>query len=300
MRKVLMASTAFVTMSGAAYANENISISGFAEMGIAAGTDGNAMFHQDVDVRFKMQSMTDAGLTFGTEADLDDAAKLSGAAGTNHGLSIFVTGPFGNVNLGDTDGAFDWAMDEVGGAGAIADNHTGHAGFDGNSGLDGHMDNDGQILRYDNSFGGLSVALSYEQEDGGSNGDIIGAGVKGSFGDIALGVGFQTHDNANLSGASVTATFGDITGKMNYSRLSNDAGDDSTHMGVGATYTIGATAVNVNFGQKDTGGMDASGFGVAAQYDLGGGAKIQFGYGNSQHADDTDDDTWSLGLAMSF
>ena len=220
-------------------------------------------------------------------------------------LRAYVKGAFGNVHLGDTDGAFDWAMSEVAGAGAIADNHTGHAGYNGNSGLDGNDDNDGQILRYDNSFGGLGVALSFEQEDGGMNGDIIGAGVTGGFGAVSLGVGFQTHDNSNIAGASVTATFGDISGGLNYSRMSNDDGPDVTHIGVGATYTMGATAINVNFGQHDNGSADNNtGFGVAAQQDLGGGAKIQFGYGNSEYGygDDagTDKDTWSLGLAMSF
>ena len=299
MKKALLATTAIVTMSGAAYA-QGVKLSGFAEMGIADGGDGEAMFHQDVDVRFKMESMTDAGLTFGTEADLDDAAKLAGKAGTNHGLSIYVNGPFGNVNLGDTDGAFDWALAEVGGAGAIADNHTGHKGFNGNSGLDGDNDNDGQILRYDNSFGDLSMALSFEQDDGGGNGDIIGAGVKGGFGDFGIGVGFQQHDNASVSGVSVTAAFGEISGALNYSQRSNDAAANKTHIGVGATYASGATTVNVNFGRNETGDMEDTGFGVAAAYGLGGGATLQFGYGNSDLADGSKTDTWSLGLAMSF
>lgn len=306
MKKALLASTALVAMSGAAFAddNMNISLSGFAEMGIADGGSGDAMFHQDVDVRFKMSSTTDAGLTFGTEADLDDAAKLADKAGTNHGLSIFVNGPFGNFNLGDTDGAFDWALDEVGGAGAIADNHTGHAGFNGNAGLDGGRgENDGQILRYDNSFGALSVALSYEQEDGHASGDIIGVGVKGGFGDVNLGVGFQAHDDEDIAGASVSASFGDIKGVANFSRLTSEMSEFESHMAVGATYATGATTVNVNFGQHNArvaGTNDKSGLGIAATYDLGGGASMQFGYGNSQNADDTETDTWSLGLAMSF
>ncbi len=297
MKRTLLASTALVAMSGAAYA-QGVTLSGSAEMGISAGSDGNAMFHQDVDVSFKMEAMTDAGLTFGTAVDLDEDA---GAVGSDDaGVAAYVKGPFGNITLGDTDGGFDWAMAEVGGAGAIADNHTGHAGYNGNSGLDGNGGNDGQILRYDNSFGGLGVALSYEQEDMGSNGDIIGAGVTGGFGDVSLGVGFQTHDNANIAGASVSATFGDISGGLNFSRLSHDTDGDTTHLGVGATYATGGTTVNVNFGQTDVAGMESTGFGVAAQYDLGGGAKVQFGYGNSQNADDTDEDTWSLGLAMGF
>ena len=182
-------------------------------------------------------------------------------------------------------------MAEVGGAGAIADDHTGHAGFDGNSGLDGL-----NILRYENDFGGLQIGASFEQEGADGGGDIVGAGIKGGLGDISLGVGFQSNDGSNIAGASVSAGFGDISGVFNYSRKTVDGGDDTTHLGVGATYTVGNTAVNVNFGQKETGDMDATGFGVAAQYDLGGGAKVQFGYGNSEDADDS----WSFGLKMAF
>ena len=309
MKKLLLTSTALVAMSGAAYA-QGVTLSGSAEMGVADGGEGDAMFHQDIDVTFKMESMTNAGLTFGTAIDIDevDTGNAAGEANTKNatgddgqhgGVAIYVKGPFGNVTLGDTDGALDWALTEVGGAGAIADDHTVHAGWSpgGNKGLDG--DNDGQILRYDNSFGDLGVALSFEQ-DAGTNGDTIGVGVKGSFGDFGIGVGFQQHDMADMAGVSVTAAFGDISGALNYSQKSPGMGDNTTHLGVGATYTAGGTAVNVNFGQKDTGGAENTGFGVAAAYDLGGGAALQFGYGNSQMADDSEKDTWSLGLAMSF
>ena len=294
-------------MSGAAYA-QGVTLSGSAEMGVADGGEGDAMFHQDIDVTFKMESMTNAGLTFGTAIDIDEANAESVNAngdpinpatesdGDHGGVAVYVKGPFGNVTLGDTDGALDWALSEVAGAGSIADDHTAHAGYDGNAGLDGN--NDGQILRYDNSFGDLGVALSFEQDAG--MGDTMGVGVKGSFGDFGIGVGFQQHDMADMAGVSVTAAFGDISGALNYSQKSPGMGDNTTHLGVGATYTAGGTAVNVNFGQKDTGGMEDTGFGVAAAYDLGGGAALQFGYGNSQMADDSEKDTWSLGLSMGF
>ena len=284
MKRTLLASTALVAMSGAAFANDNISFGGSAEMGVSTGDDGDAMLHMDADVTFTMASTTDAGISFGTALNFDDNA------GENK-YAIHVKGDFGTLTLGDTDGAFDWAMAEVGGAGAIADDHTGHAGFDGNSGLDGL-----NILRYENDFGGLQIGASFEQEGADGGGDIVGAGIKGGLGDISLGVGFQSNDGSNIAGASVSAGFGDISGVFNYSRKSVDGGDDTTHLGVGATYTVGNTAVNVNFGQKETGDMDATGFGVAAQYDLGGGAKVQFGYGNSEDADDS----WSLGLKMGF
>ncbi len=291
-------------MSGAGYA-QGVTLSGSAEMGVADGGEGDAMFHQDIDVTFKMESMTDAGLTFGTAVDLDEDAGAVGA--DDGGVAAYVKGPFGNVTLGDTDGGFDWALSEVGGAGSIADNETGHAGYSGNSGLDGGG-GDGQILRYDNSFGDLGVALSFEQEDGGSDGDVIGVGVKGGFGDFGIGAGFQTHDSSDIAGISATATFGEISGALNYSRLSNDDDSNVTHLGVGATYSAGGTAVHVNFGQHDNGSADNNtGFAVAATQDLGGGATLKFGYGNSEYgygdkdnAAGTDKDTWSLGLGMSF
>ena len=309
MKRTLLATTALMTMSSAAYAQEMamaeeaapaIALSGSAEMGIADGGTGDAMFHMDADVTFTLAGTTDAGLAFGTALNFDDNESAKGYA-------VHVSGAFGTVTLGDTDGAFDWALAEVNGAGAIAADHTGHAGFDGNSGLDGL-----NILRYNNTFGTLGVALSFEQD--GGDGDVIGAGVTGGFGDFGIGVGFQQHDNSSIAGVSATATFGDISGSINYSQLSNDNSADVTHLGVGATYTFGATSVNVNFGQHDNGSADNNtGFGVAAAFDLGGGAAVQFGYGNSEYGYDnrgpastdpdptgTSKDTWSLGLAMSF
>ena len=151
MKRTLLATTALVTMSSAAYAQDEmamepaptVALSGAAEMGIADGGSGDAKFHMDADVTFTLASTTDAGLAFGTALNFDDNA------GENK-YAVHVGGPFGTATLGDTDGAFDWAMSEVNGAGAIADNHTGHAGFNGNAGLDGL-----NILRYDNAFGGL-------------------------------------------------------------------------------------------------------------------------------------------------
>ena len=143
MKKTLLATTALVTMSGAAHA-QGVTLSGFAEAGIADGGSGDAEFHQDVDVTFKMEAMTDAGLTFGTAVDLDEVASNVGA--DDAGVAAYIKGPFGNVTLGDTDGGFDWALSEVGGAGAIADNHTGHAGYNGNSGLQRTGGRQGSVL----------------------------------------------------------------------------------------------------------------------------------------------------------
>lgn len=293
MKKSLLASTALVAMSGAAFA-QGVTLSGSAEMGIIDNGEADVQYHQDVDVTLKMEAMTDGGLTFGTAVDLDEDA---GAVGTGHGgVAVYINGPFGNVNLGDTDGGFDWAMHEVGGAGSIADDHTAHGGFNGNSGLDGA--NDGQILRYDNSFGDFGLAFSFEQDVAGDGaGDVVGVGAKGSLAGFGFGIGYQQHDDANIAGMSANAGFGEMSAALNFSRKSVDDGEDVTHTGIGVTYESGAVAINVNFGRHDHSGdtEDADGVGFAAQYDLGGGAKAQLGVGSSDG-----DNTWSLGLAMSF
>ena len=90
-----------MTISGAAYA-QGVTLSGFAEMGIADGGSGDPEFHQDVDVTFKMEAMTDAGLTFGTAVDLDEDAGSGGS--DDFGVAAYIKGPIGNVTLGDTDG----------------------------------------------------------------------------------------------------------------------------------------------------------------------------------------------------
>ena len=126
MKRTFLILLELVAMSGAAYA-QGVTLSGFAEAGISDDGSGDAQFHQDVDVTFKMESMTDAGLTFGTAVDLDEDAGSVGS--DDFGVAAYIKGPFGNVTLGDTDGGFDWAMAEVGGAGAIADNYTGQALF---------------------------------------------------------------------------------------------------------------------------------------------------------------------------
>ncbi|WP_298262239.1 porin, partial [uncultured Litoreibacter sp.] len=116
-----------------------------------------------------MSGETDNGLTFGASVDLDEGGAISNATQNNAddgGATIFVSGAFGTVTMGDTDGALDWALTEagnVGNPGSIADDETSHAGYLG-SYLDGGNDN--QILRWDYTSGAFGVAVSLEDDNG--------------------------------------------------------------------------------------------------------------------------------------
>ena len=286
-------------------------------MGITGSdaTGAVTQFHQDIDVTFKLSGATDNGLTFGSAVDLDENA--AGVGTDDAGVAVFISGAMGTLTLGDTDGGFDWAMAEVPtGSGSIADNESSHAGFNGNSGLDGT--HDGQILSYTHSVAGLGFAVSVELDDtsGATQGDaIIGLGLKYSAGDVGIGFGYQTGQDTGaaprgdltVTGLSLAAKMGDVSMGANFSQkeLSTDT-DEETHMGVGVSYSMDALTLGVNYGQYENAGYvagaDREGFGFSAGYALGGGATAKFGYGTTtkHEVNASETSTWSLGLTMSF
>ena len=79
------------------------------------------------------------------------------------------------------------------------------------------------------------------------------------------------------------------------------AGVSTTHTGLGLCYTTGALTVSANYGVYDTVGvLDTDGYGLAVNYDLGGGAVVMAGYGSGSVAGEPSVDTWSIGLGLSF
>ena len=309
MKKVLFATSALVASAG--FAAADVSLSGYAEMGITGG-DGATVtqLHQDIEVTFTMSGTTDNGLSFGASVQLDEGG--TSGAGTNtaddQGYAVFISGAMGTLTLGDTDGGFDWGMSEVPtGSGSIADNETVHSGFNGNAGLDGL--NDGQILRYDHSVGGLGFAVSIELDDAVATDDtVVGLGLRYSMGDLGIGLGYQTSDNYDIAGVSLAYSMGDLALGLNYSSLSKDGDpDDQNHMGIGMSYSMDAITIGMNYGSYENyghvAGADRAGFGLSAGYDLGGGASILLGYETTTDHESGaayEDSTWSLGLAMSF
>lgn len=303
MKKVLFATTALVASAGIASA-QGVELSGSAEMGIYGGTGLETQFWTDIDVKFTLSGETDNGLSFGATIDLDEEG---GFAATNGGPeSVFISGDFGKLTMGDTDGAFDWALQEVGIGSAIADDHTTHIGFSGNSGLDGSYD--GQIARYEYSFGDFAFAVSAELDDTGAGDPVFGLGGKysGDLGGVSLGVGlgYQSASvgatSADIIGISLDAKFDNgLRGILNYSVLSVTGLADVTHTGIGVGYSADALTVSANYGKFESGGASVDGYGFAVNYDLGGGAVVQLGYGNS-NVGATDFNTFSFGVAMSF
>ncbi len=303
----ILASTALVATAG--FAAADVAITGYAEIGIIGGDNVDSQFHTDIDVTFKMTGESDGGLAFGAAVDLDE----NGAFGntTQGGETYFLSYGGLRLDMGDTDGAYDAAMQEVALAGAsINDNETAHAGYNGNSGLDGTFD--GQIARVSYSAAGFTAGLSAEIDDTGAMSPVwgLGAAYSSDMGgaSVTVGVGYQTQeDTADLIGVSLDAKFaGGFSAAINYAQADIEGqSDEGTFIGVGVGYSMNALSVGVNYGEYEDwtlGCGDCSGFGLAATYDLGGGLAAHLGYGDSDFGNDNDNesDSYSLGLLMSF
>ena len=154
MKKLLIASTALSLAGGAAFAE--FSISGDAKMGVDYGSDPGAVkskhtFKHEIGVDFSASGTTDAGLSFGASAGFDVSDKAINT-GTVH-----VSGSFGMLTIGGNDaadltaggtndvGLFDIGVDDM---------------------AEGLRGGTSAQLRYDNSFGQISIAISAGTKDG--------------------------------------------------------------------------------------------------------------------------------------
>lgn len=316
MKKILLATTMLTGTAG--FAAAEVTATGYAEIGIIqsdAGLAGSteAQFHQDIEVTFRLTGESDSGLQFGAQIDLDET---NVAAGDDSGTTVFVSGAFGKLTMGDTDGALDWAVADAGALSSMGDDHTTHIAYFNANGFDGN--HDGQIVRYEYSFGDFAAAISLEQAANGANtpaDDNIGIGATYSLDlgatDLKFGLGYMAGDatagaatnNGDVVAASLTvASETGVTGVIAFSTTSfdNPALADVDRFGLGLTYTTGALSVHANYGDVEQGAVSFDSYGLAVNYDLGGGAVVMAGFGSDVAAAAGDQNQYSIGLGLSF
>jgi len=214
---------------------------------------------------------------------------------------------------------------------SILGDHENHAGKYSFTGLDGSYDD--QILRYQYSFGDFTGAASIELDDDeavvqnsnlapSANGDVnwsVGgiwaSNIQGV--DYRFAAGYQDNGDHEVWGLSGTALMGNgLSVSAGYADLdkTKDAAKNNVVVdgwyGIGVSYETGPWLAAANYGRYDAvSGSDPRGWGVVVNYDLGGGASLQAGYGDSDgsgpggkyvSSTGNGEKTWSAGLAMSF
>lgn len=266
MKKVLLATTALVMSAGIASAE--ITFSGLATLyaydGIPVDGDDTRIEH-NVDIFVDYTGETDTGLSFGAYFEIEnlegDGYNGVGGDTTSSGSNVFVSGAFGTLRYGNTDGAIDRSLTEVyriiGGDYELWSANT--------------VDNRdvGNILRYDYTFGDLRFVASYA----GAN-ESIGVGVSYADGTWEFGAAYEDHDFGELFGLSAGYSFGAFGIRGAYWNGEDPRGTagDLEQIDVGVQYSFDAFTLGANYRMNQE--TDDDLYTVFATYDLGGGATL--------------------------
>ncbi|MEP2782664.1 MAG: porin [Pseudoruegeria sp.] len=325
MKKVLIATTALVASAG--FASAEVALSGDGRMGLIYDGD-DAAFTSRARVTFTLTGETDNGLAFGGSFRADNASSASsGSAG-----SVFISGDFGKLSMGDVDSGAEAAVGDVSGVGL-----TGLGDYNESLFITSGVDTDGDG---DNDLGSATPKALYEFTTGAfglyvglanpagvlltstifdsaaapflieaDNAWSLGASYSGD--NWRVGAGYESMDMTALTasgtvavGDSVTVdavtiggnvSFGDAVVKAVYGQ-SDDLGDYK-QAAISIDYTFDATTLTAFYRktESDLANLDNEFWGVGASYDLGGGASLVGGV-----ASDDDDETADFGISFSF
>jgi outer membrane protein OmpU len=303
MKKVLLATSALAMMAGAASAE--ITLSGDARMGIIDNFgDDNTGFTSRARVKFTLSGETDGGLAFGASFRADNAV---GAKDGDAG-EVFISGAFGKLTMGDIDGAAQQAVGNVDGVGLTGLSDINEAVYIG-AGADVADD---PTAAYEYSTGAFTAIISATNPDnnlgiaGADLDSVLAIGLKYATGNYTFALGYESDSDLFAPGfgadhiiLGATATFGAVALKANIGRAEDDNGATADQFHISATYTADALALTAFYSDEDDFAVlgGASGYGLGASYDLGGGAKVVGGYAKN---DTTDTDAFDLGLSFSF
>jgi outer membrane protein OmpU len=292
MKKILLATTLLAASTG--FAAAEVAVGGSARMGVIS--DGSDIaFTSRVRVSFTMTGETDNGLSFGASVRADQ----SGQGNTNNGDStVYISGAFGKVTMGDTGNAADALVGQVGGVGLTGLGDMNEIGF---------LGKDVTGVLYEYSAGALTFALGAGQTvdqdtvdnpdtvadetlNGTDDNGAVSIAVKYSTDAYSVALGYEANDSDKQLSLLGSATFSGATVKVKLADKDSEA-DMAYALSVG--YAISGANVTAFYADKASAGKA---YGIGASYDLGGGASVVGGIARAEGTDAVFD----LGVSMSF
>ena len=151
----LLATTALTLSAGVAAAD--VALSGNARMGVVY--DGEDFgFNSRLRVQFTLSGETDGGLAFGGSIRADNADGAGGGNVDTGGMtqgSVFISGEFGRLSMGDVAGAAEFIAGDLAGVGMTGLRFLNENTFLSNA--------DRAAARYDYSIEGFTFALSADE-----------------------------------------------------------------------------------------------------------------------------------------
>jgi outer membrane protein OmpU len=321
MKKILLASNILAASTG--FAAAEVTVGGSATMGVTYthNAPNEFAFVSNIEIEFTASGETDGGLSFGGTVLADEA--VDGSAGTAG--SVFISGAFGKLSMGDVDGAAEFVVGDLDGVGYDGLGDLNENAYFANGELATGLnelaleaDPDAEDLlglrptaRYEYTTGSLTFALSIDNPGNNVAGvfeDVYALGAKYEVDGYSLALGVESVKAGGetlthvIAGAS--ATFAGVNVKAVYGRAS-DVG--FTQYGLSATYEMDAVGVTGYYRVED---FDAIGtdpaskgtvIGLGASYDLGGGASILGGVARAKLTEAGVSETQTLAdLGLSF
>jgi outer membrane protein OmpU len=279
MKKILLATTLLVASTG--FAAAELTTSGAARMGVVYdGTD--TQFTSRVRITFTGSGETDGGLTFGASVRADQIGGNGGTStGTTNGDStVYISGAFGKLTMGDVGGAADALVGNVSGVGLTGLGSLNEMGYIGTSKTAAY---------YEYSTNGLTFGVGVGQPTGTNPSGSVAVKYSTDTFSVALGYedGVVGLVDATQTSLGVTGSFSGISLKAVVKDLSTNA---DLSYALSADYTSGATTVTAFYADNVI-----EVFGLGASYDLGGSAKVVGGVVN-----DGTDTIADLGVSFSF
>jgi outer membrane protein OmpU len=344
MKKILIATTALVATAGIASAEIKISGGGLAGLIYNSETDESVKLRTEALVTIDASGETDGGLQFGfnTNYIVGDNGSVA-----NDDTSLYISGAFGKLSFGavgeadEVAGLGDIGLDGLGVddvAEALVGDELGDTVSDGEGGKVDLFGSLGHNVNYTIATGPMTFSISGQLVSGSfdeDNNESYAAGVKYSFGDAYVGLGYANHTNefgsvvitsaeADVVSLFAGGTFGAFKVAALYSQAdikitatedgdslpSESASADPKAYGLKVDYKIDdALTVSFGYGKVDADGYgaDQESFGVGASYALGGGARLVGGIASVKSLGDenigsgSDTETRAdFGVAFSF
>jgi outer membrane protein OmpU len=296
MKKFLIATTALALTAGAAAAE--VKVTGDGRMGIVYdGTD--AQFSSRIRAKFTMSGETDGGLAFGGSFRVDQQDEAGGKASAGTAGSVYISGAFGKLEMGDLVSASEAAIGDLAGVGYTGLGDRNEWNFlvgDGNDLAQGP----GVLYSY--STGALSLYASLSDGSDGNaltNEDVAySLAAAYAMGDYSVSLGYADNGDTTEIGLGGEATFGAVTVKAAYFSYDDDLNVLDTAYGLSAVYKTGPLGVSGYYNVRTfVAADDIASYGIGATYALGGGATLAGGIAD---ADDFSDPRADFGIKFSF
>jgi outer membrane protein OmpU len=262
MRKVLLATTALVAMTGAAAAE--VTVNGFYEFLYTSTNDDQTSTYDtmadDSEIHVSFNDTSDNGLGYGMKVELKTQG--DGDSALNDESSMYVSGDFGKITLGNNDGAAEDHAFFMGNTHSYGQ-YSGHQTVKGSGGTDLTVSNgveygvatDAIKVKYSSpSMSGFNFSYSIAGQSSATDSEDTEVGV-GYSTDIG-GVGISINAGAFDSGESTD------TGETTFQNIVISNGDIAigaamSNSSTGTTKDIDTSALVVTYALNDDTSLSA-------------------------------------------